>query len=69
MAENLRIKATQKSPGVSFNIATGFLEIKGRSITENAFSFYQPLIDWATDFLNKYFDDITISLSFDYINS
>ncbi|MFM7769562.1 MAG: DUF1987 domain-containing protein [Bacteroidota bacterium] len=44
---NLLVReATTKSPSVSFDPTTGILELKGRSIPENALEFYKPLMDW-----------------------
>ena len=40
------IEGTPKTPTVSFDDASGALELKGRSIPENSIEFYKPLIDW-----------------------
>jgi hypothetical protein len=37
-------------PGVSFNYATGVCELFGESYMENAYVFYEPLIDWIKEF-------------------
>ncbi|MEY3835335.1 MAG: hypothetical protein RI989_763 [Bacteroidota bacterium] len=39
-------EASPKSPYVHFNAISGILELKGRSIPENALDFYKPLIEW-----------------------
>jgi hypothetical protein len=48
--EAISIEGTPKTPTIKFDPATGFLELKGRSIPENSIEFYKPLID----LLDKY---------------
>lgn len=48
--EAITIEHTTKTPGIYFNPAKGILEITGRSIPENPYAFYKPLID----VLNEY---------------
>src|SRR4029450_6070424 len=43
---NLKLEGSPKTPTVSFDDATGLLELRGRSIPENSIDFYKPLIDW-----------------------
>ena len=42
--------ATESTPLVNFDPSQGLIEIKGRSIPENASEFYFPLLEW----LNRY---------------
>lgn len=42
--------ATDNTPLVNFDPSQGLIEIKGRSIPENAADFYFPLLEW----LNRY---------------
>ena len=54
------IEGTPKTPSISFDLAGGILEIKGRSIPENSIEFYKPLVDSldkyssATTFVNTF---------------
>ena len=48
--KTLSIAETPNTPTVRFDGKTGVLEIKGRSITENALEFYRVLVEW----LNEY---------------
>ncbi|MBU0766100.1 MAG: DUF1987 domain-containing protein [Bacteroidetes bacterium] len=66
---NLKIEGTSKIPAVTFDAGKGLLDIKGRSITENAMRFYQPMIEWLTDYLNDPAEETIFNITFEYINS
>jgi len=57
--------ATNSTPAVRFE-EDGKLVIKGRSISENEASFYQPLIDWAC--MLK-IDKLVVDIDLEYVNS
>jgi hypothetical protein len=67
--EAMYIHKTPFTPQVFLNPKTGLLEIKGRSTSENAFGFYQPVIRWIKDFGANPTDEVVVSLQFDYFNS
>ncbi|HNS29830.1 MAG TPA: DUF1987 domain-containing protein [Tenuifilaceae bacterium] len=46
------IDKTSDCPYVNFN-DDGLLEVEGRSISEDVFSFWQPLIDWVKNYVRK----------------
>lgn len=46
------IDKTSDCPYVNFN-EDGLLEVEGRSISEDVFSFWQPLIDWIKNYVRK----------------
>jgi hypothetical protein len=62
------IEGTKKNPAISFDIKSGILEIKGRSVTETS-NFYEPL----DDILNKYLvipkPNTTVNIQLDYFNT
>jgi hypothetical protein len=47
---NLVLSPTPKTPAINFNSTTGILFLKGKSIPENTFKFYQELTDWLNDY-------------------
>ncbi len=61
----LYIEATNETPRVSFNPSTGEYSISGKSIIEDAESFYQPILDW---FANFYGSKITLSIDLEFFN-
>ena len=71
---NIIIEKTDSLPGVNFDITSIRLLVNGRSIPENAFTFYTPLITWINDFYSKNsfntkVEASTIDITCDYFNS
>ncbi|MFK7783678.1 MAG: DUF1987 domain-containing protein [Crocinitomicaceae bacterium] len=64
----LEIKETTQTPFVSFNGRTGEMEIKGRSIPEEADEFWLPVLSWFESFVLNPTDSITVKLDFEYFN-
>jgi hypothetical protein len=67
--ENLIIKSTDDTPEVNFG-TNGSLVISGRSLPEDAASFYSPLIEW----LNAYeagniSTPVTFDMKLEYFNT
>jgi hypothetical protein len=67
--ENLIIDKTKVTPQISFNAATGILEIEGESYPENAMQFYKPVFNWLSQFLAESKNGITFDFKFDYFNT
>jgi hypothetical protein len=63
----IKIEPTKVTPGVLF--LEGHLEIRGRSIPENASDFYRPLEEWVTAYINEHAVRTHVILSFDFINT
>lgn len=67
--ENLKIEGTKQSPFVDFNQTTGFLEISGRSIPENSFEFYNPLLEWLMEYAQNPKGKTTLKIYLEYFNT
>lgn len=67
----LHVEATKTTPEVRFDPNAGMLSISGQSYPENAFKFYEPLLSWLDDYLNKMNQDtiVSIELHLPYINT
>ncbi len=65
----LIIEATNNLPFVDFNNNTGIVIIKGRSYSENAYTFYSRLNKWANDYLLSKPKSTHITLAFQYLNT
>lgn len=67
--EDYKIEATDSTPMVNLNAGEGIIELKGRSIPEDAAAFYFPILDW----LKMYNDNPQPTTRFifylEYINS
>jgi hypothetical protein len=67
--ESLQIAESAKSPFVNFDCENGFFEIRGRSIIENTFSFYEPVFKVLSDYVKNPKDTTIVHLSLDYYNT
>lgn len=65
----IKIEGTPKTPTVSFNAESGVLEIKGRSIPENAVEFYKPLVDWIGNYGGAAKDATEVNIQLEYFNT
>ena len=67
--ENLTLEGSAKTPTVNFDGDNGVLELKGRSIPENATSFYKPFLDWIEEYRLEPQPETTLTFFLDYLNS
>ncbi|MGB1032637.1 MAG: DUF1987 domain-containing protein [Flavobacteriales bacterium] len=66
----LIIEITEDTPEVNFNSTNGEFLIRGRSLPEDAYSFYQPINDWLEEFQEKSdLEKVNLSIQLDYFNS
>lgn len=66
---NLEIPGTQKTPSVFFNSTTGTLELKGRSIPENAIEFFKPLVEWLDEYSKSPQAQTQANIHLEYFNT
>ncbi len=64
----LRIDSTGETPEVFFSTTEASL-LSGRSLPENAYSFYEPLLDWIKQMVDSNTKEFVLVFSFDYFNS
>lgn len=67
--DNIEINGTSKTPDVNFNASTGILEISGRSIPENSYQFYEPLLSWLDQYTDTPSDSTLLTFRLDYFNT
>jgi hypothetical protein len=65
----LYIEGNTKTPKVLFEAEGGLLEISGRSIPENSFRFYQPLIKWVSLYSESPCNKTIINFRLEYFNT
>ena len=65
----IKIEGTPKTPTVNFDAESGVLEIKGRSIPENAVEFYKPLVDWIGSYGDSAKSDTVVNIQLEYFNT
>ncbi len=66
--EILLLEATDKTPYIRFDPITGQLEITGKSIPQDAESFYRPALEWMERYVAQPSDSTVITLNLEYFN-
>lgn len=67
--ESIVKKGTKISPEIHFNAKEGVIELAGRSLPEQAYDLYKPLIKWVDDYKVNAKDVTIVNLRLEYINS
>ncbi len=67
--EKIVITETAKTPQITFDAERGFFEIKGKSIPENSFSFYAPLLDYLDTYSARPADRTILNVKFEFFNT
>ena len=67
--DSIEIEATANTPAVKFYPNRGYLEIRGKSISENSAKFYRPLLDDIEQYLFKPVSPTLVHIQFDYFNT
>jgi hypothetical protein len=67
--EKLAIEGTPKTPTINFDINSGSLEIKGRSIPENSIEFYKPLVEALEKYAGKPQGSTNVNIQLEYFNT
>lgn len=67
----LQVEETKSTPAVRFDPGTNRLAISGQSYPENAFKFYEPLLQWVDRYLEQVSpeDPVLLELTLPYINT
>lgn len=69
IAKNIELEKKIDTPWVNFQAQEGLLEIRGRSLPENAEGFYRPLLDWVSAYVPIAPERTVFSLDLEYFNS
>lgn len=67
--EILKIDGTKQTPEINFNPNTGVLIISGRSIPENTFEFFNPVLLWLEEYGQKAQSKTVINVDLEYFNT
>ncbi|HEY4786597.1 MAG TPA: DUF1987 domain-containing protein [Bacteroidales bacterium] len=67
--ENIVLKGTPNTPIVNFDASTGVIELTGKSIPEDPFDFYAPLLNWIDGYSKLPCPQTKVIIKLDYINS
>lgn len=69
MEKPILVKETVDSPLVEFDPENGKLHIKGKSLLENTYEFYAPLLEAVNRFVNSETTPLKVKIQYDYLNS
>ena len=67
--EKFTLDGTPKTPTIHFDLGSGVLEIKGRSIPENSIEFYKPLVDNLEKYGLNPKPSTTVNVQLEYFNT
>lgn len=67
--KELILNGTKQTPYVNFDATTGQLELSGRSIPENSFEFYNPLLEWLIAYGPVALPTTNIKVYLEYFNT
>lgn len=65
----LSISSTSITPTIDFDQQTGELSLKGRSLPEQAYGLYKPVIDWLEEYVQNPADKTVLDINLEYFNS
>ncbi len=64
----LRIQPTPKTPEIIFDPGNELFKIRGKSIPDDAESFYSPILNWFDDYLVNPNEKTTVVIDLEYFN-
>ena len=67
--EALNIDQTPKTPFIQLHATSGMLEMRGRSIPENAVDFYTPVFRWMDAYCQAAPTATALHIRFEYFNT
>lgn len=67
--QKLILHPTIKSPSVNFDPGTGTLMLVGKSIPENSYELYAPLLEWVDEYIKNPAEETNFIFKLTYFNS
>jgi len=67
--KSLLVDGTSKTPQVDFNHMTGELILTGKSIPENVARVYEPIVEWAAEYVKSPCRTTNLRLNLEYFNT
>jgi len=67
--DSTNIEGTKSTPAVTFNPEKGILEIRGRSIPENALEFYKPIMELMEAYSLNPQKETRVDIQLEYLNT
>jgi hypothetical protein len=67
--ERIEIEPTSTTPKISFLPQEGYFEISGKSLPENSFEFYKPLLDYMEAYAETPVPNTSLVFKLQYFNT
>lgn len=67
--EKYIVRETSKTPSISFDPDHGLFEIRGKSIPENSFGFYTPVLEFLDTYSSSPADRTVLNVKFEFFNT
>ncbi len=65
----IQLEGTEDTPKVLLNKTSGIMEISGRSLPEDAAEFYQPILNWLTEYAGQANPSTEFVIKLEYFNT
>jgi len=67
--ENINIEQQDDSPKVIMDFEKGLIEFEGECYPENAFEFFEPILQWLNEYFENENKETTVNFKLSYFNS
>ncbi len=67
--QNYSVAGTDKTPQINFDSEKGFLEIKGKSVPEDSFKFFDPMNQWLDAYIQNPAETTELNVALEYFNT
>lgn len=67
--ETIKIQGTDDTPTVILDKENGVFEFSGRSLPEDVNAFYEPILDWLSDYSEESNDHTVVTFKLVYFNT
>jgi len=65
----IKIQGSDDTPTVTLDKENNIFEISGRSLPEDVVAFYQPILDWLTEYASDPLDKTVFNFKLEYFNT
>ena len=69
MSEDLKTEGSNDRPKIEFSKNSGELLLQGRSLPEDAFTFYKPFIEWLNNYASAPNSNTILTVDLEYFNT
>lgn len=67
--QKFSVEETEKTPQINFDHERGKLEIKGKSVPEDSFKFFEPMNNWLDEYVTSPAESTELNIALEYFNT